>query len=140
MSKIRRKRPCCICHHWFLPNPKVKKRQVTCGDLQCQKQWHKRQCAKWNRKNADYFRSNYLQNKLDKAKKNNQLPPATESDRDNKIRPSPPSFQNLPIQPIKEVVEIELLIVIDYVIKIQIFRFQKAVMKRRIVNKGSPFH
>lgn len=140
MSKIRRKRPCCICHRWFLPNPKVKKRQVTCGDLQCQKEWHKRQCAKWNRKNADYFRSNYLQKKLDKAKKNNQLTPATESDRDNKIRSSPPSFHNLPIQPIKEVIETELLIVIDYMIKIQIFRFQKAVMKRRIVNKGSPFH
>ncbi len=41
MPKIRKKRPCCICHCWFLPDAKVKDRQVTCGDKECQKEQHK---------------------------------------------------------------------------------------------------
>ena len=133
MPIIRKKRPCCICRRWFLPNTKVKDRQVTCGDPKCQKQWHKKQCAKWNKKNTDYFRSNYLQKKLDKAKENESIAKPGKSSKS-----TPPSFLNLPIQPIGKIINAELLITIDYVIKIQIFMLQKRLVKRGILNKGSP--
>jgi len=139
MPKIRKKRPCCICRRWFLPNTKVKKRQVTCGEKACQRQWHKKQCAKWNKKNAAYFRSNYLQKKLEKTKEEKPIVKSGESPGFNKGRSPPTSCINLPIQSIHKVIETELLVVIDYVIKIQIYQFQKRMIKKAVVNKGSPF-
>ncbi len=51
MSKIpTRKRPCRICRRWFLPNPRLKERQMTCGRPKCQREWHKKKCAEWNQK------------------------------------------------------------------------------------------
>ena len=60
-----RKRPCRICRRWYIPHPRVKDRQMTCGDPGCKREWHRKKCADWNRKNAEYFRANYLQKKLD---------------------------------------------------------------------------
>lgn len=62
-----RKRPCKICRKWFLPNPKLKKRQATCGAQDCQQKWHRKKCREWNHQNKELFRSNYLQTKLDAA-------------------------------------------------------------------------
>jgi hypothetical protein len=61
-----RKRPCKICRRWFLPNVRLKDRQQTCGNPECQKQWHKKQCALWNKRNQQYFKANYLEQKLKK--------------------------------------------------------------------------
>jgi hypothetical protein len=66
LEKIK-KRPCRICRKWFTPNNKLKERQKTCGKPECKKEWHKRVCAKFNKKNNHYFRSNYMQTKIDAA-------------------------------------------------------------------------
>ena len=50
-----------------MPDAKVKERQMTCGDEECQREWHRRKCKAWNKNNAEYFRANYLQKKLDTA-------------------------------------------------------------------------
>ena len=55
-----KKRPCRICRRWFVPNARVKDRQMTCGDPGCKREWHRRKCQEWNRANRDYFRANYL--------------------------------------------------------------------------------
>ena len=60
-----RKRPCRVCKRWFVPHPRLKDRQKTCGDPQCQWEWHRRKCAQWNHKNVDYFKANYLAKKLE---------------------------------------------------------------------------
>ena len=62
---LTRKRPCRICKRWFMPHPRLKDRQKTCGDPPCQQEWHRRKCAEWNRANVDYFKSNYLDKKLE---------------------------------------------------------------------------
>ena len=59
-----RKRPCRVCKRWFIPHPRLKDRQKTCGDAQCQREWHRRKCEQWNRNNVDYFKDNYLDKKL----------------------------------------------------------------------------
>jgi len=78
---LSRKRPCRICRRWFTPHPRLKDRQKTCGNSHCQKQWHRKICRKWNRANADYFKSNYLQKKLDVATQcgKSSIIPQTES-------------------------------------------------------------
>ena len=59
-----RKRPCRVCKRWFIPHPRLKDRQKTCGDQQCQREWHRRKCEQWNHNNVDYFKENYLDKKL----------------------------------------------------------------------------
>lgn len=60
-----RKRPCRICGKWFIPNPRLGDRQKTCGDPECQRQWHAKKCFEWNRKNRSIFQENYLNRKLE---------------------------------------------------------------------------
>ena len=60
-----RKRPCRVCKRWFIPHPRLKDRQKTCGDPQCQREWHRRKCEQWNHNNVDYFKDNYLDKKLE---------------------------------------------------------------------------
>ncbi|MCP4756914.1 MAG: hypothetical protein GY866_39125 [Proteobacteria bacterium] len=140
MPKIRKKRPCSICRRWFLPKPQVKNRQVTCGNPQCQQERHRRQCAKWNEKNADCSRSDYLQKKLERAKEKEPPMSATEMGGNDKNKSSPSSFPKLIIQPIEEAIEAELIIIVDYLIKVRLLRFQRTTMNNRIEKKGSSFH
>ena len=64
MSRIRpRKRPCRICRKWFMPDVRQAGRQKTCS-TGCSRQLHCRSCADWNSRNAAYFKSNYLDKKL----------------------------------------------------------------------------
>jgi len=67
MPKKIKKRPCGICRKWFTPNNKLKQRQQTCAKPEYKKKWHKKVCAKFNKKNSHYFRSNYMQTKIDAA-------------------------------------------------------------------------
>ena len=140
MPMIRKKRPCCICRRWFLPDAKVKDRQVTCGDKECQREHHRRQCAKWNKKNTDYFRSNYLQKKLDKVTKNESVAEPGELSEKQNDHSAPPSLFNLSVQSTSEMITPGIFIIIDYVIRIELFRFQKRWIQRAVTNKGSPFH
>jgi hypothetical protein len=65
MSKaITRKRPCSICRKWFLPDVRQKGRQKTCS-VECSRELHRRNCARWNKKNTAYFKGNYLDKKLE---------------------------------------------------------------------------
>jgi hypothetical protein len=50
-----RKRPCCICHHWFRPDPRVGARQRTCGRPECQGVHRRKMQAAWRRRHPDYF-------------------------------------------------------------------------------------
>ena len=61
------KRLCCICRKWFLPDVRQKNRQKTCDNPECRRKHHRRQCAKWNEKNKEYFQSNYLNKELEKV-------------------------------------------------------------------------
>jgi hypothetical protein len=65
LSWKRKKRPCRISGRWVTPHPRLKERQKTCADALCKREWHRRKCAQWNKSNPDYFKSNYLQKKLD---------------------------------------------------------------------------
>jgi hypothetical protein len=50
-----RKRPCCICHHWFRPDPRVGGRQRTCGRPECQGVHRRKMQAAWRKRHPDYF-------------------------------------------------------------------------------------
>jgi hypothetical protein len=129
--KPARKRPCRICRRWFLPDTRLKDRQMTCGDAQCKRQWHCKKCTEWNRKNLDYFRSNYLQKKLDAVGAS-----AVSSKPFDKQMGQPRSrFRSgLPLAYVQEVIGVQHLIIIEYLTQLLHRRFQEAFNRQATVN------
>ena len=106
------KRPCGICRKWFMPDPRQIGRQKTCKNSDCRKEHHRRQCRQWNRKNREYFKANYLSEKLFHTKD----PPAA------KKRPAiviPPSRIKiaLPKDVIVNIIGAGPLVILEYVIE-----------------------
>ncbi len=130
MSKaVPRKRPCKICRRWFLPNVRLKNRQKTCTDRQCQKEWHRRQCEDWNKKNIEYFKADYLAKKL---KKITRAPPDSKTTKNDlpksRIKPG------LPWSEFQEVINAEHIVIIEYLFEQYVRRYQSAIRKQLTVN------
>jgi ParB-like nuclease domain len=51
---LSRKKPCTICQRWYVPDPRIGKRQRACK-LECQAARRKKVQAAWRAKNPDYF-------------------------------------------------------------------------------------
>jgi len=117
--EVYKKRPCRICRRWFLPNPKLRDRQKTCGDDQCKREWHRRKCAEWNKNNADYFRSNYLHNKLDDASQSQKV--------SETLQPKSRLKSGLPLHYVQEVIGIQHLVIIEYLAQLLFGRFQEVL-------------
>ena len=114
-----RKRPCRICRRWFMPNPRLKDRQKTCGDPECQRRWHKKKCAGWNRRNPDYFKSTYLQKKIIAATETQHQTPSLELNTRLK--------SGLPLSYVQEVISIQHIIIIEYFGQLLFRRFQEVL-------------
>ena len=121
-----RKRPCKICRRWFMPNARQKQRQITCAQPQCQRERHRRQCQKWNRKHSAYFKANYLVNKLERSQ-------ASSDTFGQKVSPIAPKARidlHLPQDVMIGKIGGELLIILQYVAE-QIMRRNSKICSRR---------
>ena len=49
-----KKRPCCLCLCWFLPDPRVGSRQRVCSSPACQDERQRRNVAAWTKRNPEY--------------------------------------------------------------------------------------
>jgi len=128
MSKtLTRKRPCRICRRWFLPNPRLKERQKTCGRANCQRQWHKKKCAEWNRKNTDYFKANYLQKKIDTATHCRGDREAALPGKSLDKVPASRMNTGMPLDYAKEVIGVQLVIIHEYLAQLLDRRWQKTI-------------
>jgi hypothetical protein len=56
-----RKRPCCVCRHWFRPDPRVGARQRACRQAGCQAARRRQTQASWRKRNPDYFIARRIQ-------------------------------------------------------------------------------
>ena len=125
-ADVCRKRPCRVCRRWFMPDPRLKDRQMTCGDPRCRREWHRRKCAVWNRENRDYFKTNYLQKKVDTA---------LTSGKPRKTSPPQSRLKSgLPLPYVQEVIGIQHLIIIEYFGQLLFQRFQEVIKGQVIVN------
>ena len=120
-----RKRPCRICRRWFMPNPKQKDRQMTCGDSECQREWHRKKCEEWNRKNVDYFKTIYL------SKKIQAVTPTADQSRSMQLNCRLKS--GLPLSYVQDVIDIQHLVIIEYFGQLLFRRFQEALKAQLIV-------
>ncbi|MBC8438393.1 MAG: hypothetical protein H8D87_01745 [Deltaproteobacteria bacterium] len=126
MSKIPpRKRPCRICRRWFMPNPRVKDRQMTCGQVKCQREWHRKKCAEWNSKNSDYFETNYLQKKIDAATKARGDPQVTRPEKHLSKVPASRMQTGMPLEYVKELIGVQHVIIHEYLCQLLDRRWHK---------------
>ena len=108
-----RKRPCVICRRWFTPDPRQIGRQKTCGKPDCQRELHRRQCGKWNRKNKRYYKAIYLAEKIERTKD----PPNSRQTNPPPVIAASRSDLALPKEVIVGTTGTEVLIVLDYIIE-----------------------
>ena len=125
-----KKRPCRICRRWFLPNAKLKDRQMTCGDPPCKREWHRKKCQEWNRANRDYFRANYLQKKLEAAQCDKAAKAHTRAPPRGLLK------SGLPLQFVQEVIGVQHLIIIEYLAQLLSRRFQEVLRGQVVVATG----
>ena len=104
-----RKRPCRICRRWFMPNPRVKERQKTCGSKACKDEWHRRKCEQWNRENPEYFHDIYLRRKLDTGQSQTRL------------------RLELPLETVQGVIGTQHAVIIGYLAQLLHRRFQEVI-------------
>jgi hypothetical protein len=62
---VRKKRPCCECRRWFMPDARVGDRQRSCGGPECRRAVHRRADAAWHARHPEYDRARRWQAKLD---------------------------------------------------------------------------
>jgi hypothetical protein len=117
-----KKRPCGICRRWFRPHPRLKDRQKTCNSPACKKEWHRKKCAEWNRANSDYFKTNYLQKKLEPEKQATQVKSRLKT--------------GLPLEHVQEVIGMKHLVIIEYLAQLLLRRFQELIWMQTSVNTG----
>ena len=115
-----RKRPCSVCRRWFRPHPRQKDRQRTCGDPECKREWHRRQCDRWNKRNGDYFKTNYLQKKVESQAKNTQIKTRLKT--------------GLPQKYVQEAIGTQPLVIMEYLAQLMAQRFQDAIRIQVPVN------
>jgi hypothetical protein len=121
-------RPCRICRRWFTPNPRLGDRQKTCADPYCKKEWHRKKCAQWNRKNTEYFRANYLQKKLDALSERKGVAGVCP------VRSRSPS--GLPQRKVQEVIGLKAFVIIEYLAQLLLRRFQEVIRVKVPVRTG----
>jgi len=127
-----KKRPCRVCRRWFRPNPRVGDAQMTCGRPNCKREWHRKKCAEWNKKNRDYFKGIYLKNKILAAstKSENQGKQQKVGGKTTRTR-----FNvGLPGQEIQEVMGTKQLVIIEYIIHLLLRAFQELMKAQPLVN------
>ena len=121
---ILKKRPCRICRKWFKPNPRVGEDQKTCGNPECRREWHRKKCSEWNKRNSKYFKSIYLSKKLEVVKNNSSN---LKGGKLKALMIHPRFKLGLPRMEAQEVLGLPQLIIIEYIVQLLANRFQEAI-------------
>jgi hypothetical protein len=129
MSFNTRKRPCRVCGKWYMPAPRSRGYQKTCGRPECRREWHRKKCAQWNANHRLHFKAIYLGKKLSKC--GNEKPPLV-----SKLAPPSRGSIELPRREVQEVTGAKLLVIIEYLAQLLIRRFQEGKRAQPFVNKG----
>jgi hypothetical protein len=128
-----RKRPCRVCGKWFMPNPRLGDRQMTCGADTCKQQWHAAKCAAWNKENRAYFKEIYLRKCLEPVTHQDYEPSASSSPSSRGNSPvQSPSLLHLPREPVQEVMGAQQLVIIEYIVRVLLRGVQEVISAQRL--------
>jgi hypothetical protein len=119
------KRPCRVCRRWFKPDARLGDRQKTCGDAACKREWHRRKCAEWNEKNSEYVKANALYRKIEAAKNSADSGQPASSGGSRSL---------LPLGYVKEVIEVQLVVILEYLGQQLLKRVLEVIKSQAVVN------
>jgi hypothetical protein len=122
-----RKRPCRVCGKWFMPNPRLGDRQMTCGAKECKQRWHTAKCAEWNRQNRSYFKEIYLRSRLEPPSVDAFGPPSSPSSSRPNSSARYPSPLHLPREAVQEVMGAQNLVIIEYIVRVLLRGVQEVI-------------
>jgi len=105
---------------------------MTCGKTYCQREWHKKKCAEWNKKNRDYFKANYLQKKIDAVTQCRGDPEETLPVR----IPASRMKTGMPLEYVKEVIGVPLVIIHEYLAQLLDRRWHQTIHAHHPFNAG----
>lgn len=117
-----------------MANAKLKDRQMTCGDPECQREWHRKKCKEWNKNNSECFRANYLQKKLDTAAQSAKASKPNQAQTDTLWPVRSHMSIGLPLDVVQEVISIQQVVIIEYLGQLLVRRFQEVLRRQLIVN------
>lgn len=106
-------------------------KQKTCGSTKCKKQWHTKKCAEWNKKNPQYFKAIYLSKKLQAAQSDARCCDAPGVP----VEPNNPVLPGLPRKEVQEVMGVKLFVIIEYICRLLLKRFQEVNKSKPVKNK-----
>jgi len=109
---------------------------MTCGQAECQREWHNKKCAEWNRKNADYFKTNYLQKKIDAATQCRGDPEASMPAKHLDKVPVSRMNTGMPLEYVKEVIGVPLVIIHEYLAQLLDRRWHQTIHAHHPFNTG----
>lgn len=131
-----RKRPCRICRRWFRPDPRLKDRQMTCGEDACKREWHRRKCAEWNRENSVLMKRERLAQQLRAISRGDGQTRAPEGTPPASApRQAPPETQHL-LPWAQEVIAAQLSVMIEYLLRQLAKRAQEVIRRQVAINTG----
>ena len=125
-SGSRRSRPCSICGKWFYPDPRLGKRQATCGAEKCRRERKRRQQAAWSARNPGYWRELRLRASLAKASKRSEAGAGGGG-----LRGPPREVERIPADILDEVAGPELSWLLGLVAKI-VYQAAQAEMRAQL--------
>jgi hypothetical protein len=110
---------------------------MTCGQVECQRQWHKKKCAEWNKKNTDYFKTNYLQKKIDTATQCRGDPEASMPAKHLDKLPASRMQTGMPLEYVKELIGVQLVIIQEYLAQQLDRRWHKTIHAHLPIKGGA---
>jgi hypothetical protein len=125
-----KKRPCRICGRWFNPNPRLGKRQKTCGADECRQRWHAKKCAAWNRRNRIYFKEIYLSRRMESCSGGTCCPTpslGSTSRQGGGSMPQRASPLDFPREVIQEVIGRQHTVIIEYILRLLMREVQEVI-------------
>ena len=114
-GNLRGKRPCSICRKWFQPDVRQKGRQKTCSS-DCKQELHRRHCEKWNKKNREYSKNNYLDDILEEIEAQQPESRPAQADFHKQQSSKPQTKPVLPYEIIAREYGIRTMVIIKYIV------------------------
>ena len=102
-----RSRPCSVCRRWFVPDPRVRQRQRTCGATECRRALKRRTQRQWSERHPDYWSARRLAERLSADRTSPPTP-----------RGPPPEMRQIPTDIVQDEIGPQALVILLFLAKL----------------------
>jgi hypothetical protein len=107
-SGKRSSRPCSVCRRWFVPDPRVRNRQRTCGSAECRRALKRRTQARWSEAHPDYWAARRLSERLSEVREGPRP-----------LRGPPAGVRQIPADIVQDEIGPQVLVILLFLARLQ---------------------